>query len=76
MCIFLGQKKKGIWVDFSEKFQGLCKNPDEVTRFDVCQTSTTLASYPYVILFACNPLSLFSLPVTHIFSILFAYNPG
>jgi hypothetical protein len=34
MCIFLGQKKYGIWGDFSEKFQVLCKNPDEVTRFD------------------------------------------
>ncbi len=30
----LGQKKYGIWGDFSEKFQVLCKNPDEVTRFD------------------------------------------
>ncbi len=27
-------KKYGIWGDFSEKFQVLCKNPDEVTRFD------------------------------------------
>jgi hypothetical protein len=26
MCIFLGQKKYGIWGDFSEKFQVLCKN--------------------------------------------------
>jgi hypothetical protein len=34
MCIFLGQKKYGIWGDFSEKFQVLCKNPDEVTQFD------------------------------------------
>jgi hypothetical protein len=34
MCIFLGLKKYGIWGDFSEKFQVLCKNPDEVTRFD------------------------------------------
>ncbi len=34
MCIFLGQKKYGIRGDFSEKFQVLCKNPDEVTRFD------------------------------------------
>jgi hypothetical protein len=34
MCIFLGQKKYGIWGDFSEKFQVLCKNPEEVTRFD------------------------------------------
>jgi hypothetical protein len=34
MCIFLGQKKYGIWGDFSGKFQVLCKNPDEVTRFD------------------------------------------
>ncbi len=34
MYIFLGQKKYGIWGDFSEKFQVLCKNPDEVTRFD------------------------------------------
>jgi hypothetical protein len=34
MCIFLGQKKYGIWGDFSEKFQVLFKNPDEVTRFD------------------------------------------
>ena len=34
MCIFLGQKKYGIWGDFSEKFQVLCQNPDEVTRFD------------------------------------------
>jgi hypothetical protein len=34
MCIFLGQKKYGIWGDFSDKFQVLCKNPDEVTRFD------------------------------------------
>jgi hypothetical protein len=34
MCIFLGQKKYGLWGDFSEKFQVLCKNPDEVTRFD------------------------------------------
>ncbi len=34
MCIFLDQKKYGIWRDFSEKFQVLCKNPDEVTRFD------------------------------------------
>ncbi len=33
MYIFLGQKKYGIWGDFSEKFQVLCKNPDEVTRF-------------------------------------------
>jgi hypothetical protein len=30
MCIFLGQKKYGIWGDFSEKFQVLSK----VTRFD------------------------------------------
>ncbi len=28
MCIFLGQKKYGIWRDFSEKFQVLCKNPE------------------------------------------------
>ncbi len=34
MCIFWGQKKYCIWRDFSEKFQVLCKNPDEVTRFD------------------------------------------
>ncbi len=34
MCIFIGQKKYGIWGDFSEKFQVLCKNTDEVTRFD------------------------------------------
>jgi hypothetical protein len=34
MCIFLGQKKYDIWRDFSEKFQVLCKNPDEVTRSD------------------------------------------
>jgi hypothetical protein len=34
MCIFLGQKKYGICGDFSEKFQVLCKNPDEFTRFD------------------------------------------
>jgi hypothetical protein len=36
MCIFFfsGQKKYGIWRDFSEKFQVLCKNPDEFTRFD------------------------------------------
>jgi hypothetical protein len=34
MCIFLGQTKYGIWGDFPEKFQVLCKNPDEVTRFD------------------------------------------
>jgi hypothetical protein len=34
MCICLGQKKYGIWGDFSEKFQVLCKNPDKVTRFD------------------------------------------
>ncbi len=26
--------KYGIWGDFSKKFQVLCKNPDEVTRFD------------------------------------------
>jgi hypothetical protein len=26
-----------IWGDFSEKFQVLCKNPDEVTRFDGSQ---------------------------------------
>ncbi len=30
----LGQKKYGIWGDCSEKFQVLCKNPNEVTRFD------------------------------------------
>ncbi len=30
----LRAKKYGIWGDFSEKFQVLCKNPDEVTRFD------------------------------------------
>ncbi len=36
MFIFLGQKKYGLWGDFSEKFQVLCKNPDEVTRFDGC----------------------------------------
>jgi hypothetical protein len=41
MCIFLEQKKYGIWGDFSEKFQVLCKNPDEVTRFDGI-TITTL----------------------------------
>ncbi len=29
-----GQKKYGKRGDFSEKFQVLCKNPDEVTRFD------------------------------------------
>jgi hypothetical protein len=34
MCIFLGQKKYGVWGNFSEKFQVLCKNPDEVTPFD------------------------------------------
>jgi len=34
MSIFLGQKKYSIWGDFSEKFKVLCKNPDEVTRFD------------------------------------------
>ena len=34
MCIFLVQKKYGIWGDFSEQFQVLCKNPDEVKRFD------------------------------------------
>jgi hypothetical protein len=34
MCIFLGRIKYGIWGDFPEKFQVLCKNPDEVTRFD------------------------------------------
>ena len=34
MCIFLGLKKYGIWGDFSEKFQVLCKNSDEVTGFD------------------------------------------
>jgi hypothetical protein len=34
MCIVLGQKKYGIWGDFSEKFQVLCKNSDEVTGFD------------------------------------------
>jgi hypothetical protein len=49
----LRKKKKGIWGDVSEKFQVLCKNPDEVTRFDVCQTSTTLASYPYLYDFLC-----------------------
>ncbi len=27
-------KKYGIWGEFSDKFQVLCKNPDEVTRFD------------------------------------------
>jgi hypothetical protein len=46
MCIFLGQKKYGIWGDFSEKFQVLGKNPDEVTRFD----GTACGAY------ACNLL--------------------
>jgi hypothetical protein len=41
MCIFLGQKKYGIWGDFSEKFQVLCKKPDEVTQFDGMQCNDT-----------------------------------
>ncbi len=32
--LFRAKKNYGIWGDFSEKFQVLCKNPDEVTRFD------------------------------------------
>jgi hypothetical protein len=38
----LGQKKYGIWGDISEKFQVLCKNPDEVTQFDGMGPGLTL----------------------------------
>jgi hypothetical protein len=54
MCIFLGQKKYGLWRDFSEKFQVLCKNPVEVTRFDgtylndITVLNHYLGSYIYV----------------------------
>jgi hypothetical protein len=41
-------KKYGIWGDFFDKFQVLCKNPDEVTRFDAIAQNLCLVSVPEV----------------------------